>query len=230
LSCSWGSTSGSGPAGGGRVDAADLVVVGASAGGVGALQELVSRLAPTTQAAILVVLHLPTTAVSVLADILRRATSIDVEAATDGMPLRRGQILVAPPDRHLLVDAAVVRLARTARINRHRPAIDALFKSAARSFGPRVLGALLSGTLDDGVAGLAAIREAGGVTAVQDPDEAAHSGMPCAAIDAGVVDHVLTLAAISKAVSATAATDLDDLTPRPPDDGPAQLDEAGANS
>ena len=208
-----------GPGATGRpLGAADLVVVGASAGGGSALEDLVAGLAPTMRAAVLVVLHVPATGVSVVPDVLRRAGAVDVDAAVDRMPLRRGRVLVAPQDRHLLVDGATVRLSRDARVNGHRPAIDPLFESAARAFGPRVLGVLLSGTLDDGVAGLGAIREAGGVAAVQDPDEAAHSGMPRAAIAAGVVDHVLPVAALRKVVSSTIANGSDVLVPDGADD------------
>lgn len=107
-----------------------------------------------------------------------------------------------PPDHHLVVEGTNVRLTRAAKVNGHRPAIDPLFESASRSIGPRVLGILLSGMLDGGVAGLGAIRAAGGVTAVPHPDEAACTGMPGAAIDAGVADEVLRIAALERLVAA----------------------------
>ena len=184
------------PSVGERGPGVDIVVVGASAGGVSALQALIGGLPPDVGAAILVVLHISPTGSSVLADILRRRSDLRVLAARDEIELARGTVLVAPPDHHLVVAGAVARTVRTAKVNGHRPAIDPTFESASGAFGPRVLGILLSGMLDDGVAGLGAIREGGGVTAVQDPDEAPYPGMPKTAIEAGVVDHVLPVGAL----------------------------------
>jgi two-component system chemotaxis response regulator CheB len=156
---------------------------------------------------VLIVLHLPPTAPSVLPQILQRVTRAKVKHAADREPLSRGVIYVAPPDFHLLVDGLTLRLGAGARENGHRPAIDALLRSAAQSYGRHVLAILLSGMLDDGVVGLAAVRRAGGVTAVQDPREAAYPGMPDAAIDSGVVNHVLRLDELASFV-ATAVPDV----------------------
>lgn len=185
----------------------DVVAIGASAGGVTALRELISGLPPDIPVALLVVLHMSPAGTSVLADILRRSSDMRVVAAVDGMELERGCVVVARPDHHLVLEGTTVRLTRTAKVNGHRPAIDPTFESATRTFDGRVLGILLSGTLDDGVAGLAGIREDGGITAVQQPAEAAYPGMPRAAIEAGVVDEVLTVDGLVRLVKDTAAGD-----------------------
>ncbi|MGX6447102.1 chemotaxis protein CheB [Patulibacter sp. S7RM1-6] len=168
----------------------DLVVVGASAGGIEALRELVAGLPPELPAAVLVVLHLPASSRSVLAEILDRSGPLPARAAHDGDPLRRGEILVAPTDEHLLVHDGHVRLARGPRENGHRPAVDPLFRSAARAHGRRTVAVVLSGLLDDGASGLQVVHEHGGTCVAQDPEDAQHSGMPAAAIATGIVDRV----------------------------------------
>ena len=164
----------------------DIVVVGASAGGLKALQQLVSYLSADLPAAVLVTTHLAPTVPSKVAAVLRKAGSLPAHTAADGMSFKPGHIYTAMPDRHLLVDDGdVLRLSRGPRENRVRPAVDALFRSAARWCGPRVVGVVLSGSLDDGAAGLAAIVECGGAALVQDPADAMFDGMPRAAL--GVV-------------------------------------------
>jgi two-component system chemotaxis response regulator CheB len=139
----------------------DVVVVGASAGGVEALRVLVSGLPADFPAALLVVVHVPRSAPSALSRIMRRSGLLPAATAVDGEPIRRGRIYVAAADRHLLVIDGRLRLSRGPTENGHRPAIDPLFRSAARSYGPRVIGVVLSGSRDDGAAGLAVIRDAG---------------------------------------------------------------------
>jgi two-component system, chemotaxis family, protein-glutamate methylesterase/glutaminase len=160
----------------------DVVVIGASLGGVSALQKLVRELPEDLPAAILIVLHIAPTGAH-LADILDRAGSLPAAWAEDGERIHRGRIYVAPPDRHLIVRTDHVHLTRTPKENWTRPAINVLFRSAATAFGNRVAGVVLTGTLDDGTAGLLAIEAAGGVTLIQDPEDAAYPEMPQSALD-----------------------------------------------
>jgi two-component system chemotaxis response regulator CheB len=176
----------------------DLVVVGASAGGVEALRDLVGELPLDLPAALLIVLHLPAGGTSALADILDRAGRLPVNAARHGDPIQPGQVYVAPPDNHLLVHGEWSALSRGPTENGHRPAINALFRSAALARGPRVVGVVLSGVLDDGAAGLIAIKSRGGIAVVQDPKDAAYAGMPESALRAVPADHVLTASGIGE--------------------------------
>jgi two-component system chemotaxis response regulator CheB len=166
----------------------DIVVIGASAGGVEALNRLVASLGAPPAAAIFVVLHLPTNAHSFLPKILGRAGTVAVQHAEDGMVPEPGRVYVAPPDHHLLLKRERMHLVRGPTENGHRPAIDPLFRSAAEAHGSRVIGIVLSGVLDDGTNGLLAIASHGGLTVVQDPDDALYPSMPLSAIDNVPVD------------------------------------------
>jgi two-component system chemotaxis response regulator CheB len=179
----------------------DITVIGASAGGVEALSRLVKTLPADLPMAIFVVLHVPSSGTSVLPKILNRAGHLPAFHPSTGEIIQHGQIYVAPPDHHLIIQRDRVYLNRGPRENGHRPAIDTLFGSAAYSYGRRVIGVILSGTLDDGTMGLALIRAHGGMTLVQDPEEATFDGMPRSAIKNVAVDHILKLNDIASCLS-----------------------------
>jgi len=171
-----------------------LVVVGASAGGVEALQALIAGLPARFPAAVLVVLHIPAHPPSQLHAILARAGALPVTLAEDGEASLPGHIYVAPADRHLLVEGEQLRVTRGPKENRSRPAVDVLFRSAAYSVGPRAIGVVLSGMLDDGTAGLWAIKDRGGATVVQAPEDALFASMPESALAHVAVDYTLAAA------------------------------------
>jgi two-component system chemotaxis response regulator CheB len=186
----------------------DIIVVGASAGGVEALLALVRELPADLPAAVCIVLHASEREPSLLPEILRRAGALPVQHARDGEALRRGHIFVAPPNYHLLVQPGRLHVWDGPRENRVRPAADALFRTAAQSYGPRVAGVVLSGTLDDGSAGLVVIKRWGGVAIVQDPQEAGFPGMPESAISTGVVDAILPVSQIAALLTQLAGSRL----------------------
>ena len=162
----------------------DIVVVAASAGGIEALGGLLSRLPAAIPASLLVVLHVPAAGGKVLPRILGRAGPLPASAAADGEAPLPGHVYVAPSDCHLLLVGDRIRLSRGPRYNGHRPAADPLFISAAQSAGPHTIAVVLSGSLDDGAAGAAAVERRGGTVLIQDPGESAYDGMPRAAMAA----------------------------------------------
>jgi two-component system chemotaxis response regulator CheB len=159
-----------------------LIVVGASAGGVEALRAFVSGLPVELPAPVVVVLHIPRSAPSALPAILTRAGPLTATSAQHGAALRAGVIYTAPADHHVLVVEGRVHLSVGPAENGHRPAIDPLFRSAAVAYGPQAVGVVLSGTRDDGTAGLAAIAACGGTALVQDPGDALFAAMPASAL------------------------------------------------
>ncbi len=176
----------------------DIVVVGGSAGAVSALQRLAGSLPVGLPAALFVVVHFPGNARSALPDILNRAGPLPAHHAVDGEEIVPGQIYVAPPNFHLLVQDSRVGLSLGPKENGVRPAIDPLFRSAALAYGERVVGVVLSGTLADGSAGLAIIKQHGGLAVVQDPEEAEYPDMPTNALESITVDYTLPARGIGR--------------------------------
>jgi two-component system chemotaxis response regulator CheB len=195
----------------------DVVAVGASAGGVEALRALVGGLPPDYPGAVLVVLHVPRDAPSALAHILDRSGPLTAGPALDDEPLRHGHVYVAPNDHHLLVIDDRLRLTRGPTENGHRPAIDPLFRSVARGYGPRAVGVVLSGAGDDGAAGLAGIAGHRGTTIVQEPADALFPRMPQAALDRVSPDHIAAAAKIGGLLAEITGMDLPDHDCKPAD-------------
>jgi two-component system chemotaxis response regulator CheB len=183
----------------------EIIVIGASAGGLQPLTELVAGLPADLPAAVFVVMHVTPYHRSALPEILSRSGPLPAAHAEHGEAILPGRIYVAPPDFHLLVREGRVELSRTARENRTRPAIDPLFRSAARAYGARVTGVILSGTQGDGTVGLMAIKTHGGVAIVQDPEEVQHAGMPRRAIEYAEVDFVKPAREISPLLASLAS-------------------------
>lgn len=172
----------------------DIVVVGASSGGMQALKTLVAQLPANFPAAVFIARHVAPDHSSFLAETLQRATTLPVSHATDGEPIETGRIYVSSADRHLLVEKErVLRVTHGPKENRFRPSVDVLFRSAAAAFGRRVVGVVLTGYLDDGASGLYAIKERGGIAVVQDPVEAEYPDMPLNAMRAVKVDYAVSL-------------------------------------
>ncbi|MGH9009996.1 MAG: chemotaxis protein CheB [Acidimicrobiia bacterium] len=182
----------------------DIIVVGASAGGVEALSTLVGDLPEDLPAAVFIVLHVAAHSGTALPQILERRTKLPIAQARDGEPIEPKRAYVAVPDRHLLVAPGRVRVANGPKENGHRPAVDTLFRSAAAAYGRRVVGVVLSGTRDDGTAGLRVIHHWGGLAVVQDPEEAMFPGMPRSALAGGHPDHVLPVGAVGELLSTLA--------------------------
>jgi two-component system chemotaxis response regulator CheB len=172
----------------------DIVVIGGSAGGIEALRRICEGLPADFPAAVFVVLHISPKSRSVMPDLLSRAGKLPARHPQNDEPINRGVIYVAPPDMHMLLRPGHVILRRGPQENRTRPAIDPLFRSAAVAYGSRVIGVVLSGLLDDGCAGLLAIKSCGGVCIVQEPDDAMWSEMPRNALAHTKVDHCVPVA------------------------------------
>jgi two-component system, chemotaxis family, protein-glutamate methylesterase/glutaminase len=194
-----------------------IIVVGASAGGVTALKQLVAGLPKDLAAAAFVVLHIRPDAVSNLSEILNQCGALPAVEPKDGDKMHAGRLYVARPDHHLLVDGDRIGVKKGPRENRFRPSIDALFRSAAYSHGSRVIGVVLSGALDDGTSGLWSIKRLGGITIVQDPREAAFDSMPLHALDQVHIDHTASVKEMGALIADLARTSADTRAAAPDD-------------
>ncbi len=175
-----------------------VIAIGASAGGVEALQYIAQELPAGIDAAILVVLHLGAEAPSLLDRILQRKSRLTVLSAKNNTPIEGGRIYVAQADAHLEVEDGHLCLTHGPRENRHRPSVDVLFRSLAYAYGPRAVGVVLTGFLDDGAAGLQEIKNGGGIAVVQDPEDAVAPDMPRSALELVHADRVALLAEIPR--------------------------------
>lgn len=183
-----------------------IVVIGASAGGIEATSTVLRSLPPEFAAPIFVVIHSAPEAPSLLPAILSRASGRETRHPQQGERYRRGVIYVAPPDRHMLLESdGTIGISRGPRENRSRPAIDPLFRSAAIAAGPNVVAVILSGMLDDGTAGMIAVKQRGGATIAQDPEDAIYPAMPQNAIEHAEIDDILPAADIAARIVEAAA-------------------------
>jgi len=204
-----------------------IIVIGASAGGVEAVRELLANIPPDIGSAIFVVIHTSPDGPGLLPDLLNRVSKSPVITAVDNGPLLPGRVYVPPLDKHLIVDRDVVRVQRGPTENNHRPSIDPLFRSAAKAYGPRVIGVVLTGFLDDGAAGLAVIKRFGGSAVVQDPEEALARSMPEAAIAAAHPDFVVRLAEMPEILLRLSETSRSNVLPFAP---PEKAERTGTPS
>jgi two-component system, chemotaxis family, protein-glutamate methylesterase/glutaminase len=183
----------------------DIVVVGASEGGIEALSVLVAGLPADLPAAVFVVIHSRPGTESRFPELLSRRGPLRARHAIHGEPIVPGRIYVAPPDDHLLLRPGHVRVVRGPKENGFRPSVDALFRTASIAYGPRVIGVVLTGNLDCGTAGLLSIKARGGIALVQDPRDAAIPAMPRSAIDHVAVDHVAAVASLPSLIATLVA-------------------------
>lgn len=193
----------------------DIVVIGGSMGAGDVLRQVLSALPIGYCGSVFVVTHVPANGIRVFGQNLASICALPVQYPTDGETIQKGRIYIAPPDRHLLLIDNVVRLGLGSRENMARPAIDPLFRSAALTFGPRVIGMVLTGMLNDGASGLAAIKRCGGVTLVQDPSTARAPDMPHAALSQSPVDHIVSVEEMAQALINLTGAEVDDMVERP---------------
>jgi two-component system chemotaxis response regulator CheB len=194
----------------------DIIVIGTSKGGVEALSRLVAQLPRDLPASVFVVLHLAPDYRSLLPDILSRVGPLPARHPEDYEPLQQGRIYVAPSDHHLLVEPGHVRVVRGPLENGHRPAVDPLFRSAARAYGERVVGVVLTGALNDGTSGLLAVKSQGGVAVVQEPEDAACPDMPRSALEYVKADHRVRLSELGALLNKLARKPVRAARKRPP--------------
>jgi two-component system chemotaxis response regulator CheB len=179
-----------------RLGPFDVVAIGASAGGLNALTQLLEPLDANFPCSILVVQHLDPHHKSLLGELLSRRAHLPIKEAEHGEKALPGNVYIAPPDHHLLVGPGIIQLAQSKLVHFSRPSIDLLFESVAGAYGKRCIGVVLSGSNSDGAAGIRTIKGAGGITISQKPNTAEYRTMPQAAVSTGCVDYVLTLSEI----------------------------------
>ena len=184
----------------------DIIAIGGSAGSGAVLKRIVSELPADFPASVFVSTHVPTNSSSYLADALASSSALPVAQALDGQPVEPARIYVAAPDRHLLLIDGTIRLGEGPRENLARPSIDPLFRSAALSYGSRAVGVVLTGMLNDGAAGLHAIKSMGGTAVVQHPIDAEADQMPLAALEATEVDHVASAGDLARVITEVASS------------------------
>jgi two-component system chemotaxis response regulator CheB len=195
----------------------DIIVIGGSAGATQPLKQILGRLPPDLPAAVFIVLHIPAQGIGILSTVASSVADMPVRQAEHGMKIEPGRIYLAAPDHHLLLAEDHVFLGCGPRENMVRPAIDALFRSAALYHGPRVIGVLLSGLLSDGAAGLNAIKRCGGMTVVQDPSDAIADEMPLRAMEATTVDLCVPSAGMGDVLSELVREQAGAILPIPPE-------------
>ncbi len=191
--------------------------MGASAGGMNALSELVSQFKQEMDAAVFIVMHLSRTSISdFLVHRLQPHTSLQCEIAKENAAIEKGHIYIAAANQHLLVKKNKIILGRGPDENRWRPSIDVLFRSAAAAYSTRVIGVILTGSLDDGTTGMAAIKRSGGGCIVQDPNEAEYPDMPLSVLNNIEVDYCISLSKMGDAIFDITQTDPEEIA-APPD-------------
>lgn len=195
----------------------DIIVIGGSSGATAPLKTILGALPPDLPAAVFVVLHIPARSLGILTTVAAAAGSLPVHAAVDGMKITPGNVYLGVPDRHLIIVDGHIRLGRGPRENMARPAIDPLFRSAAAAYGPRVIGVVLSGLLNDGASGLEAIKRCGGLALVQDPAEAIADEMPLSALQAVTADLSVPSTRIGDVLSELVREPAGPALPVPPD-------------
>jgi two-component system chemotaxis response regulator CheB len=199
------------------MDNRDIIVIGGSSGATAPLKATLGRLPRDLPAAVFVILHIPARSTGILATVASAAGPLPVRQAEDGMPIERGNVYIGAPDHHMLLVDGHIRLGRGPRENMVRPAIDPLFRSAGMSFGPRVIGVVLSGLLSDGAAGLNAIKRCGGMALVQDPQDAIADEMPRRAMEATTVDLIVPSLKLGDVLSDLVRTEAGPMPPVPPE-------------
>jgi two-component system chemotaxis response regulator CheB len=188
----------------------DIVVIGSSAGGITALKGFMSMLPPDFRASIFIVQHLSPNSPSFLPDILTHAGPLKAVHPQDGETIQPGQIYVALPDHHLLVEHDRMIVKKGPKENRFRPSIDALFRSAAYTYGPRVIGIVLTGMLNDGTSGMWSVKRLGGLTIIQKPEEALYPSMPDSVLEFVDVDHSASMAEMAELLHRLTQEDVPD--------------------